>query len=219
MNTRLSASSLLAKVKQDQENATAVKTCWEASLPVPAPSQFELMQMVRTVSLDHLVEGIDSYAKLISKREEKRERLEAEGQELLPDKYPLTTLNAKNYACSTGRNLDEAEDPQDDRPETPRRRRRLMVEGMGDFREATNEADVHLGSTVARTFRAARRVSPTKSLRFTLRIEARTCVESVRISLRARTRPRALHFSRSRCKSDISACPSISRSRKRDRME
>ena len=60
MNTRLSASSLLAKVKQDQENATAVKTCWEASLPVPAPSQFELMQMVRTVSLDHLVEGIDS---------------------------------------------------------------------------------------------------------------------------------------------------------------
>jgi hypothetical protein len=126
MNNKLSASSLLAKVKQDQESAAAVKACWEASLPVPAPSQFDLLQMVRTVSLDHLVAGMDSYAILIAKKAEARERLGAEGKALPPDKYPLTTLNAKNYVCSTGRNLDEEEDPQD-RPETERRRRRAMA--------------------------------------------------------------------------------------------
>jgi len=128
MNTRLSASSLLAKVKQDEENAAAVKAYWESTFTteLPAPSQPELLQMVRTVSLDNLVVGIDSYAKEISKKEATRERLEAEGKELPPDKYPVTTFNAKNFVCATGRNLDEADDPKE-RFQTERRRRRAMA--------------------------------------------------------------------------------------------
>jgi hypothetical protein len=65
----------------------------------------------------------------------------------------------------------------------------------------------------------ARSDSPTSSLRFMLRIEAATCVESVRISLGWRSKPSHLHFSRSRSSNIVSAWPSISRSRKRDSME
>ncbi|MDT7815491.1 MAG: hypothetical protein QOJ42_5407 [Acidobacteriaceae bacterium] len=87
------------------------------------------------------------------------------------------------------------------------------------YQDASTFATTHVGSTVDSTFRVARIVSPTSSLRFMLRIEATTCVESVRISLRSRSIPSDLHLSRNRSNSDISAWPSISRSRKRDRIE
>ncbi len=77
----------------------------------------------------------------------------------------------------------------------------------------------HFGATVARTFRAARRVSPASSLRFMFRTEATTCVASVRISPRLRINPSFWLFSRICISSNISALPSISRSRNRDKME
>jgi len=56
------------------------------------------------------------------------------------------------------------------------------------------------------------------SLRFRLRIEAAMLVESVRMSPCCRSKSRDLRFSSSRSSNNVSAWPSISRSRKRDRI-
>jgi hypothetical protein len=135
------AANLLARIRQDKENAAALKEFWESALSVPPPTQFELMAMVRQVRLECLVSGVEAYVAEVAKKE----RVTAEGKE---PKHPVTTANAKNYVCATGRNIQEKDDPKD-RPPTERRRRRSLVDG-GAWDEASGaERQKAVASTIA----------------------------------------------------------------------
>lgn len=118
----MKASDLYARLKQNQEYATALKDFWVGTFTsrCASPSSLGLQNMVRRFTLEWLVIGVEAYAAEISKKD----KLVAEGKE---PAFAVTTQNAVSYVCATAHNLLEREDPEKERPITERRFRNARI--------------------------------------------------------------------------------------------
>lgn len=113
-------SDLYARIKKTEEEAAALKAFWESALTCPPPPDFDLKNLVRRFSLDHLVTGIEAYAAEIAKKEKL----------VLLCKEPtfqVNTQNAKDYICATAWYILEKEEPAQ-RPLTSRRMRKDLTD-------------------------------------------------------------------------------------------
>ena len=68
---KLTATQLLAKIKQTAEDAAAFKAYWQDSFPndLPLPPEYEIKNAIRRLPLDYLAKGIEAYASKLGKSE------------------------------------------------------------------------------------------------------------------------------------------------------
>jgi hypothetical protein len=107
----IKAADLLARIKQTEEDARALRAYWESSLPVAPPPDFELKTLVRKFPLEDLATGIEAYAAKLTKK---------------PD-APATTENALRYVAGTAWTIEERDNPQE-RFQTERRKRNAKLD-------------------------------------------------------------------------------------------
>jgi hypothetical protein len=110
----MKAADLLAKIKQQEGDASMLRAYWESSLPVPPPDDYNLRAAVRRLPLDYLAKGIEAYLVQINKKEE----VVAKGHE---PALPVTTKNAMDYMCGAAWGMWERESPSEKYYPTARR--------------------------------------------------------------------------------------------------
>ena len=107
---KLTATQLLAKIKQTAEDAAAFKAYWQDSFPndLPLPPEYEIKNAIRRLPLDYLAKGIEAYASKLGKSES-----------------PSTpnSKNALNYVCGAAWKMMEQENPDHEFHPTARRER------------------------------------------------------------------------------------------------
>ncbi len=116
---KVTASSLLAKCKQVEEDAAAIKDYWAFTLPCEPLPDFELRVLIRRFGLQLLATYIDKYAE----KAVKVQKAAADGKPV----PPITARAAEAYICACVHNEKEAESPDVQRPPTERRRRHAMA--------------------------------------------------------------------------------------------
>jgi hypothetical protein len=132
----LTAADLLARIAQQDVDADALKDFWVSVLDCPPPSIFELRNAVRRLPLDNLVVGIESY---IAKQEEGSQP---------------QTMSAWKYACAAAWNIKDKDNPDENRPQTPRRIRNANLDPDSPqwdgeaFHEASPEERQHKMATI-----------------------------------------------------------------------
>jgi hypothetical protein len=106
MAPKLTAQQLLERVQQVKADAETLKELWRESFPpdLPLPPDWEIKNAVRRLALADLLEGIYSYTVRISKGESNP-----------------TSQKALSYICSTGWNIKEKENPDQEFHPTARR--------------------------------------------------------------------------------------------------
>lgn len=119
----LKAADLLARLKQTQETANALKTYWAGILTCPPPNDIDLQNLVRRFQLDYLVTGMEAYAAEISKKN--KLIAEDKGHNLA---FTNTTQNAVDYIAATEHHIEERTDPDKERPLTARRMRKDLAD-------------------------------------------------------------------------------------------
>jgi hypothetical protein len=103
---KLTATQLLARIKQTAEDTAAFKAYWQDSFPpsIPPPLDHEIKNAVRRLSLGDLATGIESYVAKLSEK-----------------KHPPNSESAMKYVCATAWKIREQENPDTTFPQTQRR--------------------------------------------------------------------------------------------------
>lgn len=106
MAPKLTASQLIAQMKQTQEDTAVFKAYWEDSLPhgLPLPPDHEIKNAVRRLDLADLATGIQAYLVIIAK-----------------GKAEVSSRKALDYICGTAWKIREQENPDQKFHPTARR--------------------------------------------------------------------------------------------------
>ncbi|MFZ0780373.1 MAG: hypothetical protein WAM86_04495 [Candidatus Sulfotelmatobacter sp.] len=107
---KLTATQLLAKIKQTAEDAAAFKAYWQDSFPndLPLPPEYEIKNAIRRLPLDYLAKGIEAYASKLGKSE---------------SHSTPNSKSALNYVCAAAWKMMEQDNPDQKFHPTARRQR------------------------------------------------------------------------------------------------